>query len=122
MAIAFTDVSSPSDSSSYGTLGPFKTVMKNVTFDSSYPTGGEAFTLAQTGLPTYCLGGIVINHPTNAGGTLGLLMSVQTATTGLTGTIKLYETAATVDLPFDEVDNTFDASLYTTARILFIGY
>jgi hypothetical protein len=122
MAIAFTDVSTPSSSISYGTLGPLKTVLKGVTFDNAYPTGGESFTLAQTGLPTFCLGGIIINQPTNAGGTLGLLASVQAATDGQTGTVKLYETGAVVDTPLDEVDSAFDPSLYTTMRILFLGY
>jgi hypothetical protein len=100
------------------TFGNKKIKIRDVTFDSSYPTGGEPLTAADVGLKridqVLCDAGAK-----NAAGTLVIPVRYDHANAKLQG--YEYNGAAAGVARLQELANTFDASAFT-ARITFIGY
>lgn len=96
-----------------GHMGAMKTVLCTVTFDSSYPTGGEAFGPSDVSLST-----ILAVIPAAAASTdEGLAITWDSANEKLLA----HETGATVDTPLDEVDDTDDLSAFS-ATVLVVGH
>ena len=81
-----------------------RTVLVNLAFDNSYPTGGESLTAAQVGLS-------VIEWMYVIGGSEGYHFQYDTTNSK----VKVYSTAAT------EVVNTTDLSALTSVKAVFVG-
>jgi hypothetical protein len=90
--------------------------VRNITFDSSYPTAGEPLTAAQVGLRAVTE---AIPHGTfrNTDGTLGIFVSYDATNAKL---FAYWGNAGTVS-GAPEVANTTDLSTYS-GRMTFIGY
>jgi hypothetical protein len=88
----------------------------DVTFDASYPTGGEPLTAANVGLKKIEQA-IPHGSARNTAGTL----SVKVAYDYTTQKLFAYETAGTVSTPDAEVGSTESLATYTV-RMTFIGY
>lgn len=119
MALTIADVTTPNNAASQWTEGPFKVVLKDVTFDSSYPTGGEAVTAQQVGLNMLVFADLGVAKVSD--GSTAMLAGYVANADQLGGVVFLWETAAVVDLPLDEFDNAGDASTYTV-RMKFYGH
>lgn len=90
-------------------------VMRTVTFDSSYPTGGEALTAASFGLKT--LDEVRAHGPfRNTDATLGIVVSYDHTNSKL---VAYWGNAGTVS-GMPEVANTTDLSTYS-GRITAVG-
>lgn len=66
MAVTITNVKTPNSQATYGEMSGLKSVIVDVTFDSSYVTGGEVVTAANLGW-TNIIGGIVMSNPAPSG-------------------------------------------------------
>lgn len=116
MAVSLAEVAHPNSQSTVLAISPFQVVMKDVTFDASYPTTGEVITAAQLGYDTIQF---VLSEPAvNSAGTLSLGVKARPNTARSQVAVQLYETAGTVDTPHKEVTDTTDVSAYT-ARLIF---
>lgn len=112
MALTFTKVSDAA-----GVQGTIRETFYDVTFDSSYPTGGEAVSPREVGLGTVIHGAEVIGHRLTSG----------TPTTAyvvlwdyVTGKLQVFVTGTSADTVLNEVANA--TSLATRIfRIRFVG-
>jgi hypothetical protein len=97
-------------------IGGLRVHSRNVTFDASYPTGGEPLAPADVGLEAIIqvLGDVAVA----TAGTSAV--NVAYSYGGSAQTLRAFETAGTVDLAHKEVTSTADLSTYT-ARLTFLG-
>lgn len=120
MAVTISDVTAdPNQGTVYGL--PWKFALKDVTFDGSYPTGGETVTAAQVGLNM--LVGAWPAWAANADGTLGLPVYVKVNSTGSEATLFAYgyDGSEAGAASLEEKGDTFDADAFT-ARVMFYGH
>jgi hypothetical protein len=99
-------------------FGHQRQVTVSVTFDNSYPTGGEAVTAGDFGLSV--IEDVIVHGPAaNAAGTAGLPVHYNRST----GKLQLFRVdAANVGIVnLQEAANAFDASLFTV-RLTVLGY
>lgn len=90
--------------------------VRTVTFDSSYPTGGEPLTAADVGLKK--LTQVIPHGPArNTAGTLAVNVAYDYTNSKLFA----YETAGTVATPHAEVGNTESLDTYAV-RVTFVGH
>jgi hypothetical protein len=114
MALALADVAAVAGP--LYSIGNLKCVVKDVTFDASYPTGGESLTPADVGLTVIVAAWPSValhSTPTTA---VGVVYNAATAKL-----IALYATANAANVAFAEATNTNDLSAFT-ARMVFLGY
>jgi hypothetical protein len=98
------------------TFGNKRIKTRDITFDSSYPTGGEALTAADVGL-TKIDNVLSVGTATNSAGTLAHNVRYDFTNSKL----QAFETGAAVDGPHKEATSTADLSAYS-ARLTFIGH
>ena len=120
MALTVANVSTPNAEMHEGDFVGLKARVLDLTFDSSYLTGGEVLTAASLGW-TYLFGAVTLTDPANSAGTLALGCTVKKNTAGTQLTFQATETAGTVDTPHKEVSSTQDISAYT-GRFVVLGY
>lgn len=118
MALTIADVTHPNSQSTEFPLGPFKAVVKTITFDSSYLTTGEVLTAADLGW-NQVHGAIAISGVGNADGTLSLTTVVKPNTARTQLAFQAQETAGTVDTPHKEVSSTQNISAYSGTFLIF---
>lgn len=121
MALTVANVSTPNSEIHEGQFLGLRGRIVDITFDSSYLTGGEVLTAATMGW-TYLFGAVPLTHPTNTAGTVMAPAVVKKNTAGSQLTFQLAEGAATADdNPLKEVGSTQDMSTYT-GRFVVLGY
>ena len=98
------------------TWGNKRVRVRDITFDSSYPTGGEPLTPADVGLKK-----IEQAVPHGAARNTAGTLAVDVAYDATTAKLFAYETAATVATPHAEVGSGESLATYTV-RITFIGH
>lgn len=97
--------------------GRLRVAVRTVTFDDSYPTGGESFTPADVGLSEF----LFVDIQNDADGTLGFSFEYDyTAQTIVALGVEQDADAATTE-PLDEEDDTEDLSA-VVVRVLCIGF
>jgi len=119
MAVGVANVTSPNYASADYTLGPFKLKVRRITFDSSYPTGGEVVLASQVGLQN-----IVMVLPTvasNAAGTLGYPLFGKPNSTGSQCALLPLASGANAGDPLPEETNAADLALFS-ADVWFVGH
>lgn len=118
MALTIADVTHPNSQSTAFPFGPFKAVVKTITFDSSYLTTGEVLNASDLGW-NQVHGAIAISGVGNADGTLslGTVVRANTAKTALA--FQAQETAGTVDTPHKELTSATDISAYYGTFLIF---
>lgn len=122
----------------YEVWGSHKANVVWIAFDSSYPTGGEAYTLAQLGLSTYCLmliatgkgaGGyrfehdqankkIIVKAPVSVAGGAA---AAGTDALSIKANVVGKEAATAMHSAAQEVPNTADLSALTAVEFVAIG-
>lgn len=123
MALTLAQISRPNSAISEFQFGEFKCRIMDVTFDASYPTGGEVLTAASLGW-NYLYGSLGGNPiAMNAAGTLGIPVYVEPNAAGTQVTLQLlrYDGASAGKASLEEAAAAFDASLFTT-RLYLLGY
>ena len=120
MALTVAEVSHPNSQSTHVSLSPFKAKVVDITWDSSYLTGGEVLTAASLGW-VQLYGAIALTNPCTSTGTLAALPLVKPNTAKTQLTFQLAEGGTTAnDNPLKEVTSTQDMSTYT-GRFLLLG-
>ena len=119
MALTVTAVRTPNQDNHEGSFMGLRGRVVDITFDSSYLTTGEVLTAATLGW-TYVFGAVVLTHPTNTAGTLGLPTVVRANSTNSQLTFQPLESAGDGD-PMDEAGSTNDLSAFT-GRFIVLGY
>lgn len=109
MAVTVTDVRK-------SVFGDRRAVTVDVTFDSSYPTGGEALTPSQFGLQV-----VDVVFAELAVAQTGQATALAVSYDRVNEKLQAFETSGTVDTPFAEVDDTDDLSDYVV-RLTAIGH
>jgi hypothetical protein len=99
--------------------GPFQVRLYDITFDSSYPTGGETFTATQVNLNEVTM--VDIGYAAASDGSTGVVVYPTIATGGQTVTLQAQVTGDTVSTELDEATNTDDLSALTV-RLKVYGY
>jgi hypothetical protein len=123
MAVTNAKVSHPNQQETAFPVGMFKGVIRQITFDSSYPTTGEVVTAASLGFQkidfSFVEGGSFAH---NAAGTasVGVKVVPNAARTQVTLFLYRYDGASAGKASFEEAANAFDASTFST-RIMFLG-
>lgn len=121
MALTVANVTTPNAEMHEGQMIGLKARVLDITFDSSYLTGGEVLTAASLGW-VYTFGAIPLTNPTNSTGTVMAPPVVKKNTAGTQLTFQLAEGAATAnDNPLKEVTSAQDMSAYT-GRFIVLGY
>lgn len=124
MAVTVNQVTTPNSGQTWGSLGPFDTVIVDVVMDSSYLTAGEVVTAAQLGL-TGVIGAIPLTLLTNRASTNTFAQPVHVfpnaAQTQLTIQAYRYDGASAGKAFLEEVANAVDLSTYTV-RLMVIGF
>lgn len=94
-------------------FGNKKVKVRDVTFDASYPTGGESLVPSDVDLNhiDFVLGNVAASATE----------AVAVAYDHTNETLMAFETGATVSTPLDEVGNTEDLSAFT-ARLIIVGH
>lgn len=100
-----------------GELGPYRVKVSNVTFDNSYPTGGEPLTAAQLGLTTIL--SVICEQGVTATRTTAITAYYDVAASKLVAYRIDGSPAGQAAIP--EVASTTDLSTFTV-RLIAIGY
>ena len=118
MAVTVTAVTTPNNNlTGPANMGSFKMSVRDITFDTSYPTAGESVSATDFGLNYIAIG--FPGYAVNSAGTAGFPVFVEPASDGQTATIQAYYSAdTTVD---SEAGNTDDLSSYTV-RVTVLGH
>jgi hypothetical protein len=119
MALTITQVTHPNAAHTEFSFGPFRARIVDISFDSSYPTGGETLTPEMLGW-SELIGVMEIVPPMNEAQTL----SLQSGAWPYQGDLFMQAFRAPADAsdaPFDEVASTGNLSGYT-GRYLVFGY
>lgn len=119
MALTIANVTTPNGEVHEGSLMGLRARIVDITFDSSYLTGGEVLTTAMLGWD-YLFGAVALTHPANSAGTLGLPTVVKANSTGTQLTFQPLESAASGD-PMGQATSTQDLSAYT-GRFIVLGF
>lgn len=114
MALTVANVATPNARINEWSEGPYKARMIDITFDNSYPTGGEVLTAASLGW-SQIFGAIVLTHPVNSAGTLHRMLFPRKNTANTQLNLIIATTASA------EAANASDQSAFT-ARVIVLGY
>lgn len=102
------------------TLDRMRGVVMDVTFDATYPTGGELLPANDLGFLTV-IGGWCVAVRTSATPSAAATTMILPIYNPITGSLQAYETGDTVSTPLDEVGNGENIS-GNTYTMLFLGF